>query len=339
MPEGAEEGLGVAVLEPPKPPPVAETPTTTEAPSEHIDKTITEEASDSTVDSKLDHTSRLDSVDPTESTEKPPTDESSSEAIMDELEDALNKASSGEEHQESSPISGNPDTKEVSLKDMTQEQLSEWFDSGNIHNGTHFLSPTDNDRFQELCKTDLKEAIRFLREKWGEYVDRDFIQSFALIHWVANSESGLSNLEKMLGNSRHEVEISTQAYPDEKSLKDNPRWLHAKFGVLVDGRVNLASNADIQTNQWHGLLKDDIVKRRKYTEWANRLITNKTNCVSPYEFVVDDWKVVGIVIDPDTPGIESVIALAKKYGIPVIDTQNSDLFTKQTTVAPTTSTT
>ena len=231
------------------------------------------------------------------------------------------------------------DSETVTLKDMTQEQLSVWFDGDNIHNASHFMSPADNDRYQELCGTDLKEAIRFLRDKWGEYADRDFIQSFALVHWVGNSESGLSNLEQMLDNSRHEVEISTQAYRDEKTLKDNPRWLRAKFGVLVDGRVNLASNADIQTNQWHGLMKDDTIKRRKYTEWANRLMTNDANCVSPYEFAVDNWKVVGIMIDPDTPDIEKVVALAKKYGLPVIDTRNNDLFTKQTTVAPTTPTT
>lgn len=216
------------------------------------------------------------------------------------------------------------------LRDMSREQLSEYFDSGNIHNGSHFMSSIDNEKYQELCETDLKEGIRFLREKWSEYADRDFIQGFALIHWVGNSEDGISNLEQLLGDSRHEVEISTQGYQDDKSLVDNPRWLKAKFGVLVDGRVNLASNEDIQTNQWHGLQEDDVVKRRKYTEWANRLMTNEENCVSPYEFTVDNWKATGIVIDPDTPDIEKVIALAKEHGLPVIDTQNNDLFVKQT---------
>lgn len=217
----------------------------------------------------------------------------------------------------------------VSLKDMSQEQLSEYFDSGNIHNGSHFMSSADNERYQELCETDLKEAVRFLREKWSEYADHEYIQSFALVHWVGNSESGVSDLEQLLGDSRHEVEISTQGYRDDKSLVDNPRWLKAKFGVLVDGRVNLASNADIQTNQWHGLQEDDDVKRRKYTEWANRLMTNEENCVSPYEFAVDNWKATGIVIDPDTPDIDKVVALAKEHGLPVIDTRDNDLFAKQ----------
>ncbi|OGK29900.1 hypothetical protein A2W49_04410 [Candidatus Roizmanbacteria bacterium RIFCSPHIGHO2_12_41_18] len=221
----------------------------------------------------------------------------------------------------------------VSLKDMSQKQLAEWFGVDNVHNGSHFMSPADNEEYQKLCGTDLRTAIRFLRDKWGEYADRDFIQRFVLVHWAGSSGIGLKNLEELLGKSRHEVEISTQAYRDAQSLVDNPRWKKAKFGVLVDGRVNLASNYDIQTNQWSGLQADDVVKRRKYTEWANRLMTSEANCISPYEFAVDHWKAAGIVVDPDVPDIEKVTALAKKHGLPVIDTQKNDLFAKQATEA------
>lgn len=64
------------------------------------------------------------------------------------------------------------------------------------------------------------------------------------------------------------IEIFTQAYNDSEKLKTNKRWLDAKVGLLIDGTVNLASNTDIQTNQWHGILveEDDDRKRRKYTE-------------------------------------------------------------------------
>ena len=64
------------------------------------------------------------------------------------------------------------------------------------------------------------------------------------------------------------IEIFTQAYNDSVKLKTNKRWLDAKVGLLIDGTVNLASNTDIQTNQWHGILveEDDDRKRRKYTE-------------------------------------------------------------------------
>jgi hypothetical protein len=215
----------------------------------------------------------------------------------------------------------------VSLTDMTPEQLTAWLGAENIHNGSHFMSPEDNQKYQELCQTDLKEAIKFLREMWEVYADHDFIKSFALVHWVGNSEDGLSGIERLVGSSRHEVEISTQGYQDNESLKNAPRWLRDKFGVLIDGNVTLASNEDIQTNQWHNLQEDDAVKRRKYTEWANRLMTNEQNCVSPYEFAVGDWKAAGVVVDPDTPDIDKVVAMATRYGLPVIDTRNNTLFT------------
>lgn len=223
-------------------------------------------------------------------------------------------------------LDNHAEIEKISLNNLTQEQLLRWFGMENIHNGSHFMSPTDNDIYQELCSLDLKEAIKFLRDKWGEYVDRDFIQSFALVHWVVNSEQGLIGLESLISKISNEVEISTQAYHDDESLKQNPRWRKARFGLLIEGKVNLASNEDIQTNQWRCPNEEGIVKRRKYTEWANRLMTNETNCVSAYEFVVGDWKVVGVVIEPDTPDIDKVIAIANKYNLPIVDVQNNNLF-------------
>ena len=220
------------------------------------------------------------------------------------------------------------DDDKVSLVGMTQEQLLDWFNSGNIHNGSHFMLPDDNNMYQELCKKNLREAIIFLRNKWSECVDLNFIQSFALVHWVSDSEMGIVGLEKLFKKGKNEVEISTQAYRDEKSLINNPRWLNAKFGVLVTGQVNLASNEDIQTNQWHGLQPSDSINRRKYTEWANRLMTDESNCISPYEFVVGDWKAVGIVTDSGTKNIDKLASLAEKYNLPLVNTENSGLFVK-----------
>lgn len=216
------------------------------------------------------------------------------------------------------------------LTDMSAEELDAWFDSGNIHNGSHFMSPADNEAYQRLCETDLPGAVKFLRDKWGEYADYEFIDGFTLVHWVGSSEHGLTGLEKLLAESKHEAEISTQAYADQGSLAENPRWVRAKFGVLVDGQVTLASNADIQTNQWHGLQEDDVVKRRKYTEWANRLMTNADNCTSPYEFVIGDWQATGIIVDPDTGVMDEIVAIANKYSLPIISTVESDLFSPAT---------
>ena len=201
---------------------------------------------------------------------------------------------------------------------------------GNEHNGSHFMTQEENAEYERLWHTDMKAAIKYLREKWAEHVDREFIQSFRCVHWVSNSDM-LSQIEEMLGDGKHEKEISTQAYNDSKKLKTERRWLDAKVGLLIDGTVNLASNADIQTNQWHGVVveEDDDRKRRKYTEWANRLMTNAENCVSPYEFVMGDWTVRAIVADADaiTPELR---ALSEKYNTPIIATNSQSLFSQNT---------
>ena len=217
-------------------------------------------------------------------------------------------------------------TSTVSLVDMDPEQLDAWFDADNIHNGSHFMSSADNDKYQELCAVDMKQAVMFLRDTWGQYADQEFLQSFALVHWVGSAEGGLEDLQELLGDSRHAVEISTQGYRDEVSLRDEERWLDARFGVLVDGQINLASNADIQTNQWLNVRLQDADVRPKYTEWANRLMTSESNCVSPYEFVIGNWHAIGIVVDPNSAYAHQAIALAKRYDLRVVDTQQNNLF-------------
>lgn len=77
----------------------------------------------------------------------------------------------------------------VSLIDMTEAERTEWMNGNNIHNGAQFMSPDDNRTYQELCETDLKQAIVFLRDKWSEYADHEFMQSFALIHWVERTRT------------------------------------------------------------------------------------------------------------------------------------------------------
>lgn len=224
----------------------------------------------------------------------------------------------------------------ASLKNMTEQELTEWFGAGNIHNGSHFMNETENQEYQRLCESDLKTAIRFLREKWAEHADMDFINGFKRIHWVGSSEFGISKLEQLLSEGNPNVEIATQAYYDQEQLTDNKRWLKAKFGVLIDGNVTLASNEDIQSNQWHGTVEQEggPTKRVKYTEWANRLMTDESNYVQPYEFIVGDWRATALVIDPDTPDIDKILAVAQKHGLKVIDSQHNDLFRPKQKVDP-----
>lgn len=121
MPEGAEGGPGVAVLEPPKPPPVAETPAFTEAPLDHIDETATEEVLDSTVDPKLDTASELDSVGPTDIIETPPAKDIS-ETVDDTPE---GRPAALEEKPEK--IERNATSEVVSTKEMLRQKLTHDF--------------------------------------------------------------------------------------------------------------------------------------------------------------------------------------------------------------------
>ncbi|MCW1948972.1 MAG: hypothetical protein KIH89_000780 [Candidatus Shapirobacteria bacterium] len=215
----------------------------------------------------------------------------------------------------------------VLLRNLSKEQVSDWlFNIENTSNGSHFMSPDDNREYQRLHNTKMVDGIVFLRDKWSEYADHEFFKKFVLIHWVGQDEMGLDRMSKLLGNGRHQVEISTQAYSDSESLIKNRRWLKSKFGVLVSGQVTLASNEDIQTNQWHMLQPSDTIFRRKYTEYANRLMTDETNCISPYEFVVGDWVASGILVDPDSDQRDKIDLLAKQHGLSVMTTTDEDLF-------------
>ncbi|MDO4746944.1 MAG: hypothetical protein Q4A70_01185 [Candidatus Saccharibacteria bacterium] len=224
------------------------------------------------------------------------------------------------------PVDGNTNRKQSPKVIIDDDYLYKY---ENYHNGSHFMTLEENEEFERLWNVDQKAAVKYLREKWAEHADRDFIQSFRCIHWVSNSDM-VKQIEEMLGNGKHEKEISTQAYDTSERLKTAKRWLRSKVGILVDGEVNLASNEDIQTNQWHGVIveEDDNVKRRKYTENANRLMTSRDNCVSPYEFVVGDWTAKAIVADPDSITPE-LVKLGEKYNVPIIATDDESMFDKR----------
>lgn len=226
-------------------------------------------------------------------------------------------------------VSNNADTNHDNVEPkiiIDDEYLSAY---ENSRNGSHFMTKEENEEYNRLYNSDAREAVKYLREKWAEHVDRDFIQSFRCVHWMSNYEMA-SQIEEMLGDGKHEKEISTQAYDNSEKLKTEKRWLKSNVGLLIDGTVNLAGNSDLQTNQWHGVIveDDDENKRRKYTSYANRLITDRDNCVSPYEFVIGDWQAKAIIADPSaiTPELNE---LSEKYGMPIVSTDDKSLFDKK----------
>ncbi len=180
------------------------------------------------------------------------------------------------------------------------------------HDGSHFLTQEQNQYFELLYKDgNHKAALVYLKNCWRTAFDYEFIHSFKKVHWVA----GVSEIREFLKNSRTQVEISCQAYSE---FPFTQRWMQSGLGVLIEGPVTLAGNADLQTNQWSMFTKET---GKKYTEYANRLFTNRQNCTSPYEFVVDDWKVNAIIFSADSKVDKNeVMELAREYGLPVLGT-------------------
>ena len=60
----------------------------------------------------------------------------------------------------------------------------EFLDPENAHNGSHFMTPEENVEYERLWKTNMIAAVKYLRDKWAEHVDRNFIQGFKCVHWM-----------------------------------------------------------------------------------------------------------------------------------------------------------
>jgi len=136
-----------------------------------------------------------------------------------------------------------------------------------------------------------KKALRYIKRKWNERVDRSFIQSVHIIHW-----GQLNKIEYAITKLSRKRELCCNAYlgPPYKC-----NWLGG-VGLLIKGFVTLAGNTDIQTNQWLFGEKEFI---QRYTEYAEHLCLNRQTFIPPEqngrhnEFIVDNWKPTAIVID------------------------------------------
>lgn len=163
-----------------------------------------------------------------------------------------------------------------------------------------YLTPKEIAYYNSLVdERKWKEALRYIKNKWNERVDRTFIQSIHTIHW-GNFESIEYALTKM---SRRD-EISCVGYEKPPYLC---LWVGG-LGIFVQGHVTLAGNVDLQSKQWTG-----FGKGHRYTEYAERLILNDKTFISrqgfdpragfitfgaPHnEFMVANWKPVALIFD------------------------------------------
>jgi hypothetical protein len=194
-----------------------------------------------------------------------------------------------------------------------------------------YLTPKEIAYYNSLVdENKWKKALRYIKNKWNERVDRSFIQSIHTIHW-----GHLNNIEYGATKLSRGSELGCNAYlsPPYKC-----NWIGG-LGLMINGRVTLAGNTDIQTNQWR-FGKNEFIQR--YTEYAEHLCLNKMTFIPPNsngrhnEFLVDNWKPIALVFDEDKLDPEDYVTqlgripnkyemivflkeFAAKLGLPLLD--------------------
>lgn len=194
-----------------------------------------------------------------------------------------------------------------------------------IHDGSHFMKVEEQQMFYQFIQAgNYARALPFLRKVWREKADMHFLRKFTMIHWAQPN-----NLVKMLNVRKSEIEICCQAY-----LKPPYKcgWVGG-VGIIVDGEITLAGNADLQTNQWSSLTNQD---GKKYTEYASRLFVNAKTYKTPYEFIVYKWTPKIIVIDENSVEswnkdqkaevLTAILELSRQQNLQILDINGDKYF-------------
>ena len=164
------------------------------------------------------------------------------------------------------------------------------------------ISALGKDHSQRYKGAEGKKRIDFerqLKKKWNAKVDRNFIQSVKLVHWLMSGDP-----TKFLTTPRNN-EISAEGYLPDEPLVSN--FTNTQVGVLLDGYVTFAMKSGGATGFFggkdtpEGWKSSGTVKRAPEYK-ANRVgqpILNKDSefrTKGTYnEFIVDNWKPVALV--------------------------------------------
>lgn len=193
---------------------------------------------------------------------------------------------------------GNKRGKEVITVNRLVEHLRDSLEKqgyvryGSFRGPVMYLTPKEIAYYNSLFdERKLKTALRYIKRKWNERVDRSFIQSVHIIHW-----GSFDKIEFAITKLSRRRELCCNAFLKPPYLCG---WIGG-LGLMINGYVTLAGNCDIQTNQWKFGQRERI---QRYTERAEHLCLNRQTFIVPgsngrhNEFIVDNWNPVGIVID------------------------------------------
>ena len=186
-----------------------------------------------------------------------------------------------------------------SIEMFGEDKVKEW--------NEQYTDTTDPMKSQSQVMHDIKAT-------WNQQVDRNFIQSFSFVHY-----GRASKLDQRINMTN--MELSCIAYKKPPYLN---KWV-GNAGLLLDGRVTLAGNSDLQTNQYTIMSEQTTGKERRWTHNMD-LILNENDFVDDdfNEFLLVNWKPIAVIksyrsesrSDDETMTAEQ---LAEKHNLPLID--------------------
>lgn len=175
-----------------------------------------------------------------------------------------------------------------------------------------FLADTRDLYFSEYSDEDIvKNGGKNLKRIWAKHVDRNFIQSLVKIHWFRDPTA--SRFQSLIQKDGKD-EISATAYLFEPGSIMRSGW--GRSGVILDGYVTLAANdMDVIYSGFSDNMKRD--PRQTGSGMPKRAQAFKLGLGKEYildrgtfdsekaghnEVLVDNWKVVGLVIPLESNG-------------------------------------
>ena len=167
-----------------------------------------------------------------------------------------------------------------------------------------------------------KKSARMLKSIWAQEADHRFMSSVTKIHWM--NHPSRENITILIQGSKKD-EISAMGYLNRVGDFMNFGW--GSVGFRIEGRTTLAANnmdelysgfyAEVSPQDRLEKYKSSGVPKRakEYSStWNGRYYIVDADSFDPTrvgenEFIVDNWKVTGVIIDdPDYSTLKRVLS-------------------------------
>ena len=192
------------------------------------------------------------------------------------------------------------------IREMLLEDLAKFKEKTKDIDYMHSMSdPTFDDPYYK--DRPYKAQAKDIKRTWTQEADHEFMKSIIKVHWLSGFNVGYA-LDDLLSLPRNN-EIATMGYlPGAGRVTSS--W--GKAGVIVQGRVTLAANdMNAITSGYFKDVPQEVISKYKSSGTPRRSLmfndltsgeyvldreTFKPEMSRHNEFIVDNWKPVGIVI-------------------------------------------